>query len=116
MHRHAWRVTSRVDLFAGVFGVVGVAVDVDADSGRLGDVDGFGGSLLGTQPASEDSAIPGCSRPGDDTRWHVRREDRVDPDDPAPGVRLERGYAGNGWRPIALSCVTKRIRNSLVRG
>ena len=60
MNRYTWRLASRVDLFPGILGVVGVAVDVDRDSGRPGDVDSFGGSLLGAKPASEDCAITGC--------------------------------------------------------
>ena len=49
---------SRVDPLSCVFGVIAVAVDVDSDSCRLGDVDGFGRSLLRAQPAGEDGAIP----------------------------------------------------------
>ena len=115
MHRHAWRVTPRVDLFSCVLGVVGVAVDVDPDSGRLGDVDRLGGSLLGTQPACENSAVAGRIRPGDGTRRHIWREDRVDSGDPAPGARLERGHAGDRRRLTALGCLAKRCRDRRVR-
>src|SRR5260370_39091565 len=103
MTRHAWPSTSRADLFAGVFGIVDVAVHVDRDSGRAGDVDGFGGALLGAQSASEYGAIPGCPRPGDDTCGYVRREDRIDADDTAPGARLENRHGGNRWRAAAPS-------------
>ena len=44
---HAWQLTARADLLAGVVGVIGVAVHVDRDPGGPGDVDGLGGSLLG---------------------------------------------------------------------
>ena len=67
VNRHTWRVTSRVDLLAGVLRIVGVAIQVDRDACRLRDLDGFGGSLLRTQPAGEDGAI---ARPHRTRRWH----------------------------------------------
>src|ERR1017187_3068416 len=115
MHRHAWRITPGVDLFSCVLGVVDVAIDVDPGPGRLSDVDRLGGSLLGTQPACENSAVPGRLRPGDGTRRHIWREDRVDSADPAPGARLECGHAGHGRRQTAPGCLTKRCRDRRVR-
>src|SRR5256714_83569 len=69
---------SRVDSPFRVLGVIGVAVYVDADPRRTGDVDGFGCSLLRAQPAGEDGAVPLRSRPVDATRRDAGREDRVD--------------------------------------
>src|SRR6476646_3984686 len=94
MNAHARLDPSRVDSLLGVPGVIAVAVDIDADSCLLGDVDGFGCSLLGAQPAGVDGALP-LRRPVDETRRDARRKDRVDRDDPAPSTRLELGYAGN---------------------
>jgi hypothetical protein len=48
MHCYAGRISPGSDLVSRVLGVVDVAVHVDPGSGRLGDVDRFRGSLLGT--------------------------------------------------------------------
>lgn len=93
------------DLFPAVAGVVAIAVDVDRHSGSAGHVDGFGGAFLGTQPACEYGAVPGGPRPGDDTCRHVRREHRVDADNPAPGTRLEDRHAATapGSTPVSIT-------------
>jgi hypothetical protein len=104
------------DPLSCVFGVIAVAVDIDPDSCRLGDVDGFGCSLLRAQPAAEDGAIASCRRPFDEFRRHAGREDRVDRDDPAPRVCLEPGYAGHRWGGVALRRVTKLGGDRLLRG
>ena len=116
MNRHAWPGSSRADLVPAVPGVIGIAVDVDRHSGRAGDVDGFGGAFLRAQPAREDGALPRLPRPGNDVCGHVRRQDRVDTDDPAPGARLEYRYGGHRRRPAAPGRMPKRRRHRLVRG
>ena len=58
MYRHARQGPARADLFPGVAGVVDVAVDVDRDSRRAGDIDGLGGSLLGAQPPANTAPAP----------------------------------------------------------
>src|SRR6266542_5690011 len=73
MHSHSGSVSPGGDLVSRVPGVIDVAVHIDPGPGRLGDVDRLGGSLLGTQPASENSAMPGRVRPADGTRRHVWR-------------------------------------------
>ncbi len=70
----------------------------------------------GLQPAREQRALPGRPRPGDDAHGRVGREDRVDGDDPAPGIRLEGRYGGHGRRSAAPGYMTNRRRHSLVRG
>src|SRR5262245_49810238 len=102
VHRDAWPAAPWTDLFLRIRGVVSVAVDVDPDSGRTSDVNRFGGSLLGTQPASKYSAVSGRVGPWDRPRRHVGRQDRVDPGDRAPGGRLDRGHAGRGRRTAGL--------------
>ncbi len=116
VHRHAWLAAPRVDLFARVLGVVGVAVDVDPGSGRPSDVDRLGGSLLRTQPAGKYGAVPCRVRPGDRTRRNIGRENRVDVGDRAPGAGLEHGHAGDGRRAAALGCDTKRCSDRRIRG
>ena len=120
MYRYAGRIPPGGDLVSCVVGVVHVAVYVDPGSGRLGDVDRLGGSLLGTQPASEHNAVPGRVRPGDGTGRHIRRQDRVDPGDRAPDAGLEHGHAGHGRRmtaPCGLAerGLAERGRDRLVR-
>ena len=75
----------------------------------------------GLQPAREDNAVPGRVRPGDRTRRHIRREDRVDPGDRAPDGGLGRGHAGHGRRltaPCGLAerGLAERGRDRRVRG
>ena len=112
---YAGRIPPGGDLVSCVPGVVDVAVHVDPGSGRLRDVDRFGGSLLGAQPASENSAVPGRVRPGDGTRRHIGREGRVNPGDRAPDARLERGHAGHGRRLTAVRGLAERGRDRRVR-
>ena len=44
----------------------------------------------------------------------LRRQDRVDRNQPAPGARLERGHARNRRRLITPGGVTKRVGNRRV--
>ena len=106
---------SWVDSLSRVLGVIGVAVYVDADPCRTGDVDGFGRSLLRAQPAGEDGAVPPGWRPVDETRRDAGREDRVDRDYPAPSACLDFGYPGHRWRCIPARRITKRGGDRFVR-
>src|SRR2546429_9258068 len=106
----------RLDSLACISRVIAVAVDVDADPGLPGDVDGLGRSLLRAQPAGEDGPVRFGRRPADEPGRHEGGEDRIDRDDPAPGVRLEGRYARNRrWR-LFPNRVTKRGGHSRVGG
>src|SRR5215831_18559450 len=105
----------RVDLLPAVPRIVDVAVDVDRHSRRPGDVDGLGRALLRAQPARVQRAAPGRPRPGNDPGGRVRRQDRVDRHDPAPGAGLEIRHRGHRRPPALPRRPAERRRHRLVR-
>ena len=97
---------SRVDPLPRVFGVVGVAVDIDPDPCRAGDLDRLARSLLRAQPAGEDRALPRRRRPADErasgrTAGGSRRPGR-------PGARRSPGTRTRR-QPSAVASEPRRV-------
>ena len=121
--RHRWMDAdarlgpSRVDPLPRVFGVIAVAVDIDTDPCRPGDVDGLGRSLLRAQPAGEDGALPRRRRPVDELASGTQGG-RI----ASTGTTRRQALAWNSDTPATVGGasrsrrVTKRGGDRLVRG